>query len=91
MCREHALDRVALLGVELGAGAPEGGGALKPGRERKLAMPDTPKNKTDKPQSDYVDATGKPANRKGQHTMAALLAAGAWLFGATGVLVWVWR
>jgi hypothetical protein len=31
------------------------------------------------------------ANRKGQHTMAALLAAGAWLFGVTGVLVWVWR
>ena len=29
------------------------------------------------------------ANRKGQHTMAALLAAGAWLFGVTGVLVWV--
>ena len=31
------------------------------------------------------------ANRKGQHTMAALLAAGAWLFGVTSVLVWVWR
>jgi len=31
------------------------------------------------------------ANRKGQHTMAALLAAGAWLFGLTGVLIWVWR
>ena len=32
------------------------------------------------------------ANRKGQHTMAALLAAGAWLFfGVTGVLVWAWR
>ena len=31
------------------------------------------------------------ANRKGQHTMAALLAAGAWLFGVTGVLVWFWR
>ena len=31
------------------------------------------------------------ANRKGQHTMAALLPAGAWLFGATGVLIWVWR
>ena len=31
------------------------------------------------------------ANRKGQHTMAALLAAGAWLFGATGVLILVWR
>ena len=29
------------------------------------------------------------ANRKGQHTMAALLAAGAWLFGVTGgVLIW---
>ena len=24
------------------------------------------------------------ANRKGQHAMAALLAAGAWLFGVTG-------
>ena len=31
------------------------------------------------------------ANRKGQHTMAALLAAGAWLFGVTAVLIWVWR
>jgi hypothetical protein len=31
------------------------------------------------------------ANRKGQHTMAALLPSGAWLFGATGVLIWVWR
>jgi hypothetical protein len=31
------------------------------------------------------------ANRKGQHTMAALLAAGPWLFGVTGVLIWVWR
>jgi hypothetical protein len=31
------------------------------------------------------------ANRKGQHAMAALLAAGAWLFGVTGVLIWVWR
>jgi hypothetical protein len=30
------------------------------------------------------------ANRKGQHTMAAW-AAGAWLFGVTGVLIWVWR
>ena len=30
-------------------------------------------------------------NRKGQHAMAALLAAGAWLFGVTGVLIWVWR
>jgi hypothetical protein len=30
-------------------------------------------------------------NRKGQHTMAALLAAGAWLFGMIGVLIWVWR
>jgi hypothetical protein len=29
------------------------------------------------------------ANRKGYHTMAALLAAGAWLFGAAGgVLIW---
>ena len=31
------------------------------------------------------------ANRKGQHAMAALAAAGAWLFGVTGVLIWVWR
>jgi hypothetical protein len=31
------------------------------------------------------------ANRKRQHIMAALLAAGAWLLGVTGVLVWVWR
>ena len=31
------------------------------------------------------------ANRKEQHAMTALLAAGAWLFGVTGVLVWVWR
>jgi hypothetical protein len=30
-------------------------------------------------------------NRKGQHAMAALLAARAWLFGVTGVLIWVWR
>jgi hypothetical protein len=29
------------------------------------------------------------ANRKGYHTMAALLAAGAWLFGAaSGLLIW---
>ena len=29
------------------------------------------------------------ANRKGYHTMAALLAAGAWRFGAAGgVLIW---
>ena len=29
------------------------------------------------------------ANRKGYHTMSALLAAGAWLFGvAGGVLIW---
>jgi hypothetical protein len=32
------------------------------------------------------------ANRKGYHAMAALAAAGAWLFfGVTGVLVWAWR
>ena len=33
------------------------------------------------------------ANRKGYHAMAALLAAGAWLFGVTGgVLIWgIWR
>jgi hypothetical protein len=33
------------------------------------------------------------ANRKGYHAMAALAAAGAWLFGATGgVLIWaIWR
>ena len=31
------------------------------------------------------------ANRKGRHTMAALLAAGAWLLGVTGVLIWVRR
>jgi hypothetical protein len=31
------------------------------------------------------------ANRKGQHTMAAPLAARAWLFGVTGVLIWVTR
>jgi hypothetical protein len=31
------------------------------------------------------------ANRKGYNAMAALAAAGAWLFGATGVLLWVWR
>jgi len=34
------------------------------------------------------------ANRKGYHTMAALLAAGAWLFGVVGgVLIWatLWR
>jgi hypothetical protein len=30
------------------------------------------------------------ASRKGQHTMAALLAAG-WLLGVTGVLIWVRR
>jgi hypothetical protein len=30
-------------------------------------------------------------NRKGQHAIAALLAAGAWLFGVTGVLIWFWR
>jgi hypothetical protein len=29
------------------------------------------------------------ANRKGHHAMAALAAAGAWLFGATGVLIWL--
>ena len=31
------------------------------------------------------------ANRKGYHAMAALAAAGAWLFGVTGVLLWFWR
>ena len=31
------------------------------------------------------------ANRKGYHAMAALLAAGAWLFGVTAVLIWFWR
>jgi hypothetical protein len=33
------------------------------------------------------------ANRKGHHTMAALIAAAAWLFGVTGgVLIWgIWR
>jgi hypothetical protein len=33
------------------------------------------------------------ANRKGYHTMAALAAAGAWLFGLTGgMLIWgLWR
>jgi hypothetical protein len=33
------------------------------------------------------------ANRKGSHAMAALAAAGAWLFGVTGgVLIWgIWR
>ena len=30
-------------------------------------------------------------NRRGHHAVAALLAAGAWLFGATGVLIWFWR
>jgi hypothetical protein len=33
------------------------------------------------------------ASRKGYHAMAALAAAGAWLFGVTGnVLIWgIWR
>jgi hypothetical protein len=31
------------------------------------------------------------AIRKGYHAMAALAATGAWLFGVTGVLMWVWR
>jgi hypothetical protein len=31
------------------------------------------------------------ANRKGHHALAALLAAGAWLFGAASVLIWFWR
>jgi len=30
-------------------------------------------------------------NRKGHHALAALLAAGAWLFGAASVLIWFWR
>jgi hypothetical protein len=31
------------------------------------------------------------ASRKGQHTIAALLAAGTWVFGVTAVLIWFWR
>ena len=31
------------------------------------------------------------ANRKGYHTMAALAAVGAWLFGAATVLILFWR
>jgi hypothetical protein len=31
------------------------------------------------------------ASRKGQHAMAALLAAGTWVFGVTAVLIWFWR
>ena len=32
------------------------------------------------------------ANRKGHHAMAALAAAGAWLFGAASMLLlWFWR
>lgn len=31
------------------------------------------------------------ANRKGHHAMAALAAAGAWLFGAASVLIRFWR
>jgi hypothetical protein len=31
------------------------------------------------------------ANRKGHHALAALLAAGAWLFGVASVLIWFWR
>jgi hypothetical protein len=31
------------------------------------------------------------ANRKKHHGMAALAAGEAWLFGVTGVLLWVWR
>jgi hypothetical protein len=31
------------------------------------------------------------ANRKGYHAMAALAAAGAWLFGAATMLIFVWR
>jgi|HubBroStandDraft_6_1064221.scaffolds.fasta_scaffold594840_1 hypothetical protein len=31
------------------------------------------------------------ANRKGRHALAALAAAGAWLFGAASVLIWFWR
>jgi hypothetical protein len=31
------------------------------------------------------------ANRKGHHALAALAAAGAWLFGAASVLIWFWR
>ena len=30
-------------------------------------------------------------NRKGHHAMAALLAAGAWLFGVAAVLIWFRR
>ena len=31
------------------------------------------------------------ADREKQYTFAAMLAAGAWLFGVTGVLIWVWH
>jgi hypothetical protein len=31
------------------------------------------------------------ANRKGYHAIAALAAAGAWLFGVTALLLWIWR
>ena len=31
------------------------------------------------------------AHRKGRRAMAALLAAGAWRFGVTAVLIWFWR
>ena len=31
------------------------------------------------------------ANRKGHHALAALAAAGAWLFGAASALIWFWR
>jgi hypothetical protein len=30
-------------------------------------------------------------NRKRHYAVAALAAAGAWLFGVAGVLLWVWR
>jgi hypothetical protein len=30
------------------------------------------------------------ANRKGYHTVTAVAASGAWLFGAISVLIWFW-
>jgi hypothetical protein len=30
-------------------------------------------------------------DRKGHHTVAAMLAGGAWLFAGIFVLIWVWR
>jgi vacuolar-type H+-ATPase subunit I/STV1 len=31
------------------------------------------------------------ANRRGRQIISAFLAAGAWLFLASGVLIWLWR